>query len=134
MNRDASRSPCRACRACGRPIERLGRGAEPPAWCSRACRARRIRPVDRALERLILDAVHTAPANRPLTSSTAVDHVRESGLALDDSLTPVEHARRAARRLANRGRIQLRRSGRPIDAPTAGGTFELHPTRDDPDP
>lgn len=118
----------------GRPIVRTtGRAAaraeqEPRTYCSRACRARGVRPGDRALEPFVLELL--AEHRTGLTPERVVAAATERGdPRFDGSRPPTEQVRRAVRRLAAAGEVATRQSGRSVDAATAAGPLEIRRAR-----
>jgi len=112
------------CLSCGRRIEarRSHRGAqgEPPRYCSKACRSRRVRPVDEALERAILDLLAARAGGATICPSEAARAVAP------DAWQPLmEPARRAARRLVARGEVEITQGGRRVDPSTAKGAIRV---------
>jgi len=109
------------CRACGRPIEprRSHRGRE-VAYCSKACRARRVGPLARRLEAQLVALVDARGRGASVCPSEVARAVRaESWQEL------VEPVRRAGRRLAARGELVFTQRGRVVDPATARGPVRL---------
>lgn len=115
------------CAACGRRMEArrsTDRQATPPRYCSAACRKRRIRPVDRALEQAIEDLLAGRSRGASICPSEAAREVAP------EAWKPLmEPARRAARRLVLAGRVEITQGGRPVDASTARGPIRVRLTR-----
>jgi hypothetical protein len=107
------------CRACGRPIERLGPRGEVLVYCSKRCRERRISPLDRRLEELILEHLARGVAEPGLCPTVVARAARA-----EDWQALVEPVRRAGRRLALRGLVRFVQRGRDVDPGTARG--EVH--------
>jgi hypothetical protein len=123
--RAAANLPSKPCVVCGRPFswrKKWERNWEQVRFCSDACRKRGVQPVDDGLERAILELL----AGRDFTASICPS---EAARACDPQgwqslLTPV---RAAARRLADRGLIEVTQQGRVVDAATAKGPIRLRP-------
>ncbi|MCC5947729.1 MAG: DUF2256 and DUF3253 domain-containing protein [Nitriliruptoraceae bacterium] len=129
------------CRSCGRTI--IWRKAWADDWdevryCSAACRRRKIRAVDHALEaaiRSLLAARATGATICPSEAARAVaadeQHRRavtaEGGDAGDPEAWRVlmEPARRAARRLVAAGEVEITQRGRVVDPSTAKGPIRI---------
>jgi len=114
-------SPDPLCRACGRPIEprRSHRGGV-PVYCSRACRARRVGPLDRAIEARLVELLDARAPGATLCPSEVARSLRDEGWR--ELMEPV---RRAGRRLAARGELVFTQQGRLVDPATARGPVRL---------
>ena len=111
------------CRACGRrmtPRRRWGEGVERVSYCSDACRRRRVRAVDRALERKILALLGERARGATICPSEAARGV--DALAWRDLMEP---ARCAARRLANAGEVSILQRGRRVDPSDFRGPIRI---------
>jgi len=108
------------CRACGRPIARLGPRGEALVYCSTRCRERRVSPLDRRLEELILDELARGAAPPGLCPTVVARAARA-----DDWQKVVEPVRRAGRRLALRGLVRFVQRGRDVDAGAARGPIHI---------
>jgi len=103
----------RTCLVCGREMtwrKAWARTWDEVRYCSDACRRTGISDADRALEAGILDALRS----------------RRRGAVLDPEQVVVgerEAVRRAARRLAARGEIEVVQGGRLVDPSHAKGAF-----------
>ncbi len=149
----------RICASCGRAFawrKAWARDWEQVRYCSEACRWRKVRPVDRALEAAILEllagraagaticpsevARAIAPAVDPTvaravdpTVARAVDPTvaravdPEEGDDAWRALT--EPARRAARRLVAAGEVELTQRGRVVDPSTFRGPVRIRRRR-----
>lgn len=112
------------CRSCGRRIEwrkTWERNWDSVSYCSDACRARKVRVIDRALEEWLLMRLGTGPRGTtvdPADAATALG-VDSGGAALR------EPARSAARRLVNRGLAEMVQRGVVVDPSTAKGPVSL---------
>jgi len=106
----------KTCAACGRSFEWRKKWAKnwgSVRYCSDACRRRKVAPIDAELERAILRLLDAGKADGSICPS-------EAALAVDpvgwrDQMEPT---RRAARRLASRGEVELTQGGKAVD-PTA---------------
>lgn len=118
----------RICDACGRRIEWRRSWAadwDQVRWCSQACRRRKLRPQDAALESAILDLLSTRSAGATICPSEAARLIAaEAG---DDPpwRDLMEPARRAARRLVARGLVEITQGGRVVDPSTARGPIRI---------
>ena len=115
--------PQKLCATCGRPFS--WRKASAESWdevryCSRGCRTHKPGPTDRALESALLDALRTEPVIATEDAALAVGGEDWQPLA--------ERARRAARRLAAAGAVDLVQHGRRI-GPNAKGSFAVRRPR-----
>lgn len=114
------------CASCGRSMSRRKAWAkhwEEVRYCSDACRQRKIRAVDTALESAILDLLRQRAAGATICPSEAArevdpDHWREL----------MEPARSAARRLTAAGQVIITQRGREVDPSTAKGPFRIRRT------
>jgi hypothetical protein len=124
----------KVCRSCGRLIQWRAAWAknwENVAYCSDACRARNVQPVDRELEasiRRLLDERATAGSICP--SEAARDVAAAQNDASDDAWRALmEPARRAARRLVAAGEVEITQGGRVVDPSTAKGPIRVRRAR-----
>ena len=116
--------PTKTCAACGRTFSwrrRWARDWESVRYCSRSCRGRGVGPLDAALEAAILDLLRARPGGT-ICPSEAARRVRP-----DDWRPLMEATRRAARRLAGQGRIEVTQGGRPVDPGAFRGAVRLRP-------
>jgi hypothetical protein len=120
----------KTCGSCGRRIEwraRWARDWDAVRWCSDACRARGVRPVDRALEESIRSLLTGRAAGATICPSEAARDVggedEESWRAL------MEPARRAARRLVAAGEVEITQGGTVVDPSTAKGAIRVRRAR-----
>jgi len=114
--------PTRTCAACGRRFSwrrRWARNWAEVRYCSRACRGTGLRPVDKALEAAILGLLE-ARGGGTICPSEAARRVRP-----DDWRPLMEAARRAARRLAAEGRVEVMQGGRVVDPGVFRGPIRL---------
>ena len=103
------------CASCGRSFQ--WRRSMRTTWdevryCSAACRRRKVRHIDRDLERTILTLLDAAGE---IDATDAARHVGG-----DDWRDLAEAARRAARRLWVRNEVALIQDGRPVDPDVKG--------------
>ncbi len=110
----------KVCRSCGRRIEWRAAWAknwDGVAYCSDACRARKVRPVDRELEASIRRLLGERAATATICPSEAARAVAAAqGDNSDDAWRPLmEPARRAARRLVAAGEVEITQGGRVVD-------------------
>ncbi len=120
----------KTCGSCGRRIEwraRWARDWDAVRWCSDACRARGVRPVDRALEESIRSLLAGRAGDATICPSEAARAVggedEEAWRAL------MEPARRAARRLVAAGEVEITQGGRVVDPSTAKGPIRVRRAR-----
>ncbi len=113
----------RTCASCGRTIEwrkKWERDWDSVRYCSAACRRRRTSPQDEALESAITDLL----AGRGRSGGIAATDAARS-VGGDDWRELVEPARRAARRLAAAGEVEIVQGGRVVDPSTAKGEIRI---------
>ncbi len=128
------RSP-KICATCGREFH--WRKAWQRSWptvryCSQACRRRGVRPVDEQLESAILDLLAGRDAAASICPSeaarrVAADAARTAGerATEEDWRDLMEPARRAARRLVERGEVLITQGGRVVDPSRARGPIRI---------
>ena len=117
----------RTCVACGRQIEwrkKWARDWDQVRYCSTACRKRGVSETDRRLEESILDLLGQRAASATICPSEAARAV--AGDETDAWRDLMEPARRAARRLVDRGDVEITQQGlRQVNVqPKIGFTFE----------
>jgi len=121
----------KVCDACGRRIEWRATWARDWAavrWCSDACRARGVRPVDRALEESIRSLLASRAGGATICPSEAARAV--AGDADEDAWRALmEPARRAARRLVAAGEVEITQGGKVVDPSTAKGPIRIRRAR-----
>ncbi|MGR2752606.1 DUF3253 domain-containing protein [Agromyces arachidis] len=118
----------KACASCGRRIEwraKWSRDWAAVRYCSDACRARGIRPVDRELEAGIRTLLDRRAATATICPSEAARLVGGD----DGWRELMEPARRAARRLVASGEVEITQSGRVVDPSTAKGPIRIRRAR-----
>ncbi len=117
---------------CGRTVEwraRWARDWEQVKHCSQGCRRRGLGDVDAELERTtlaLLDARARAATVCPSEVARAVAGADADEQAWRDLMEP---ARMAARRLVQRGEVEITQGGRVVDPSTAKGAIRLRRTR-----
>lgn len=128
------RPEVRHCASCGRVItwrRAWARDWDEVRWCSKACRRRGLRPGDLALEQAIRELLVERGG------SADPEEVANSGVHLG-GWTPAERreaVRRAVRRMAAAGEIEVRQAGRRVDPSTARGALQVRLLREgDPRP
>ena len=123
----------KTCQSCGRTIEwrkKWERDWDQVRYCSTACRKRGVRDVDRRLEESILDLLAQRAATATICPSEAARAVAGAGgdgahgdtEAWRDLMEP---ARRAARRLVDRGEVEITQGGHVVDPSTAKGPIRI---------
>lgn len=101
------------CASCGRRFawrKKWEKDWENVRYCSAACRRRGVTAEDERLERAILDLLESRAPGASICPSEAARAVKP-----DDWRDLMEHARRAARRLAHAGRVQITQKDKPVD-------------------
>ncbi len=120
----------KTCGSCGRRIEwraRWARDWDAVRWCSDACRARGVRPVDRALEESIRSLLAERARGATICPSEAA---RAVGGADEEAWRALmEPARRAARRLVAAGEVEITQGGKAVDPSTAKGPIRVRRAR-----
>ena len=114
------------CQSCGRTIQwrkKWERDWDEVRYCSAGCRKRGVSDVDRRLESTILDLL----AQRARTSTICPsDAARAVGGQDEDTWRDLmEPARRAARRLVDRGEVVITQGGKVVDPSTAKGAIRI---------
>lgn len=121
--------PTKPCARCGRTIEwrkKWERDWESVRYCSDACRRAKTGPTDEALERAILELLRIRRGGATICPSEAARRVAaDEGRAGEAWRELMEPARMAARRLAERGDIDVTQKNRPVDPSTAKGPIRL---------
>lgn len=111
----------KTCSTCGRRIEwrkRWERNWDAIRHCGEKCRRNRPRAVDAELEQAVVELLGARSGT--ICPSEAARRVRP-----EDWRAWMERTRQAARRLAARGRIEIRQKGRAVDPSTAKGPIRL---------
>lgn len=121
-----STPPDRICASCGRAFawrKAWARDWDEVRYCSDACRRRKVRPVDRALQAAILALLDDRQAGATICPSEAARAVAGDDEAAWSPL--MEPARRAARRLVATGEVELTQRGRVVDPSTCRGPVRI---------
>jgi len=108
-----SEGETKTCASCGREFAWRKKWEKDWAnvrYCSAACRRRGVTDQDRALERAILELLAARDRGATICPSEAARAV-----APDSWRSLMEHARRAARRLARDGRVEITQNGKPVN-------------------
>lgn len=120
----------KVCGSCGRRIEWRASWAhdwQNVRWCSDACRARGVKPVDRELEASIRSLLAGRAADATICPSEAARQVGGDDETAWREL--MEPARRAARRLVAAGEVEITQGGRVVDPSTAKGPIRVRRAR-----
>lgn len=114
-----------------RRSDRGASAATPRKYCSGACRSRKVRPVDRALEASILDLLSRRAGGASICPSEAAKEVflGEASGDEDGWRTLMEPARCAARRLVARGAVEITQKNQVVDPSTAKGPIRVRVAR-----
>jgi hypothetical protein len=95
-------------------------------YCSSACRRRRVRKVDQALELAIRTLLDGRAAGATICPSEAARLVAlEQGIEGEGWRDLMEPARAAARRLVATGDVEIVQRGRVVDPSTARGAIRV---------
>ena len=120
----------KVCGSCGRRIEwraTWARDWQNVRWCSDACRARGVKPVDRELEASIRSLLAGRAGDATICPSEAARAVGGADETAWRAL--MEPARRAARRLVAAGEVEITQGGRVVDPSTAKGPIRVRRAR-----
>ncbi|MFN8077583.1 MAG: DUF2256 and DUF3253 domain-containing protein [Kineosporiaceae bacterium] len=120
--------PTKPCASCGRTItwrKAWERSWDDVRYCSDACRRHRVDAVDRALEEATLRLLGSRAASATICPSEAARAVGDTRGDADGWRDLMEPARRAARRLVARGRVEITQGGRVVDPSTAKGPIRV---------
>ncbi|MDZ5661691.1 DUF2256 and DUF3253 domain-containing protein [Nocardioides sp. S-58] len=115
----------KTCQSCGRTIEwrkKWERDWDQVRYCSTSCRKRGVSDVDRRLEEAITDLLAQRAASATICPSEAARRVGGDGDAWRELMEP---ARRAARRMVDRGEVEITQGGRVVDPSTAKGPIRI---------
>ena len=93
-------------------------------YCSDACRKRRVRDVDTALESAIVDLLQARAQDASICPSEAARVVGG-----EDWRSLMEPARRAARRLVTNGTVEITQQGHVVNPSTAKGPIRIRRAR-----
>ena len=111
------------CASCGREMQwrkAWAKNWDDVRYCSDACRRRKIRPIDEALETAIVDLLDRRAASATICPSEAARAVDP-----DDWRDLMEPARSAARRLVAGGEVVITQKGAVVDPSTAKGPIRI---------
>ncbi|MFU8840519.1 MAG: DUF3253 domain-containing protein [Nitriliruptoraceae bacterium] len=133
--------PDKVCASCGRAFawrKAWARDWDRVRYCSDACRRRKVRPVDRALEAAIRELLDARAAGATICPSEAARRVAAAQPAPQPAPQPsagsagaeawrelLEPARRAARRLVASGEVELTQRGRVVDPSSFRGPVRI---------
>lgn len=121
-----SEGESKICKSCGRAFswrKKWERDWANVRYCSSACRRRGVSDEDERLERAILKLL----TGRDRASSICPSEAAKA-VGGDEWRSLMEPARRAARRLAHRGRIRMTQRNKVVDPSTFRGPIRLnHP-------
>ena len=113
----------KTCVRCGREITWRAKWAKnwtSVKYCSDACRKKKVQPVDTALEAAIIELLAGRARDASICPSEAARHV--GGETWRELMEP---ARMAARRLVERGEVQITQGGRLVDPSRAKGPIRI---------
>lgn len=111
------------CARCGRvmtPRKNWSRQQEPVKYCSKQCRTRRIRAVDRMLEAAIVALLAERSASVSICPSEAARRVNP-----EQWKSLMEPCRMAARRLVAKGHAEITQNNRVVDPSMAKGPIRV---------
>lgn len=117
----------KVCASCGRRItwrKKWDRDWANVRYCGDACRRRKNSRDDGLLEEAILSLLADRSAGATICPSEAARRVDPGGWA-----DRMEDARRAARRLVDRGVVEITQGGRVVDPSTARGPIRVRLVR-----
>ncbi|MDJ0927683.1 MAG: DUF3253 domain-containing protein [Gammaproteobacteria bacterium] len=112
------------CASCGRSFEMRRRWKdcwEAVRYCSRGCRSRGIRRLDRRLEAAILELLESRQTHHTICPSEAARVVANG----DEWRDLMEPARRAARRLVHQNRVEITQRGHVVDPDRVRGPIRV---------
>ncbi len=116
----------KTCQSCGRTIEwrkKWERDWDSVRYCSAACRKRGVSDVDEQLEAAITELLAGRARAATICPSDAARKVAGTdGTAWRHLMEP---ARRAARRLVDRGEVEIVQGGKVVDPSTARGPIRI---------
>lgn len=120
------RTDTKVCQSCGRVMtwrKSWARTWDEVRYCSDSCRRRRVSDLDQRLEGAIVDLLRQRSAGGSICPSEAARLVAGSE---DEQWRPLmEPARRAARRLVDRGLVEITQGGRAVDPSSAKGPIRI---------
>lgn len=116
----ATKTDCKVCVSCGRTFawrKKWERQWEQVKYCSKRCRQQKVSAFDRKLEEAIVGLLRKREKEASICPSEAARQV-----GVDDGWRSLmEPARRAARRLVEKGVVQITQRGKVVDPSTARG-------------
>ena len=121
------RGDTKPCASCGRTMtwrKAWERNWDQVRYCSDACRKRRVRDVDTALESAIVDLLQARAQDASICPSEAARVVGG-----EDWRSLMEPARRAARRLVTNGTVEITQQGHVVNPSTAKGPIRIRRAR-----
>ena len=116
----------RICASCGRAFawrRSAARDWEQVRYCSKACRRRKVRAEDRALEAAVRELLAQRARGATICPSEAARRVAGEDEAAWRPL--LEPARRAARRMVAAGEVELVQRGRVVDPSAFRGPVRI---------
>ncbi|MDB5297191.1 MAG: hypothetical protein JWO31_3174 [Phycisphaerales bacterium] len=117
----------KTCLSCGRRItcrKKWARDCPNVRYCGDACRRKKVSAGDAALEQSILDLLAGRAVGATVCPSEAARAIDPAGWR-----DRMEDARRAARRLVDRGLAEITQAGRVVDPSTARGPIRVRLAR-----
>ena len=93
-------------------------------YCSRACRHGGLSESDYRLEAVIIELLRMRGAGKTICPSEAA-RIIAGNRSPDNWRALMPAARKAARRLVAKGRVDILQKGRPVDASTARGAIRI---------
>lgn len=119
--------PRRTCVSCGRSFawrKKWARDWDSVRYCSQACRRSGVRDSDRSLESIITQLLKAGTRHHSICPSEVAHRASPEKWA-----SLLEPARRAARRLAAAGRVEIIQNGRPVNPDRARGEIRIRACR-----
>ncbi|MEM6293560.1 MAG: DUF2256 and DUF3253 domain-containing protein [Myxococcota bacterium] len=115
--------PSKVCASCGRRFEwrkKWARDWDSVRYCSNACKRARVSALDERLEQTIATLLEARGSGKTICPSEAARAVEP------ENWRPLmEPTRRAARRMVERGELQITQKGRVVDPTAAKGPIRL---------
>lgn len=93
-------------------------------YCSKKCRNKGLTETDHMIEDTLLNLLDRYPDNCGMVPEAAVETMADAS-SLDRRQSLATAARNAARRLHNRGIIEILQNGHPVDPSHAKGPFHI---------
>ena len=113
----------KVCASCGRTMswrKKWAKNWDEVRYCSDACRRRKIRPVDTALETAIVGLLGHRAQGATICPSEAAKNVDPEGWR-----ALMKPARSAANRLVDAGQVVIVQRGQVVDSATAKGPIRI---------